>query len=121
MIFLKDFYILYIKSSNNQNKTDYKIPILDIIITIYIISYMSITLKIGFIMFFYFYFLKCISILLISNNYYWISKYLFIFGWLFQFIGHYIEGKRPSFIDSLTQSFYQAPLFSLESIIPDLI
>ena len=26
---------------------------------------------------------------------------LFVFGWVFQFIGHYIEGKKPAFVDDI--------------------
>ena len=123
MIFLKDFYLLYennaviLKEKVNKN---YKISILDILITLYTISYMTITLEIGFVMMFYFFILKYLSNVIISNNYIWISKYLFIYGWIFQFIGHYIEGRRPALFDSLIQAFYQAPLFSLEYIMPFL-
>ena len=36
-----------------------------------------------------------------------------IFSWIMQFIGHFIfEGNRPALIDSITQSFLMAPLFS---------
>lgn len=119
MVFFKDFYILYEKNQEKDKKIC-KIPILDILIIFYNISYLNINLEIGIVMLFYFSLLKYLSIFLISNNYIWISKYLFIYGWVFQFIGHYIEGKRPALFDSLTQAFYQAPLFSLEYIFPSL-
>tara|TARA_B100000524_G_C23610471_1_gene355993 strand:+ start:397 stop:873 length:477 start_codon:yes stop_codon:yes gene_type:complete len=123
MIFLKDFYVLYERNTEitkEKINKNYKIPILDILITLYTISYMSITLEIGFVMISYFFILKFLSIIIIDNNYIWISKYLFIYGWIFQFVGHYIEGRRPALFDSLSQAFYQAPLFSLEYIMPFL-
>ncbi|REG86445.1 DUF962 domain-containing protein [Marinomonas pollencensis] len=35
---------------------------------------------------------------------------LFIIGWLFQFVGHYFEGKKPAFIDDIT-GLIIGPLF----------
>lgn len=31
----------------------------------------------------------------------WTSVTLFVVGWVFQFVGHYFEGKKPAFIDDL--------------------
>ena len=39
-----------------------------------------------------------------------ISAGVFIVGWIFQFIGHKIEGKKPSFFEDL-QYLYVGPLF----------
>ncbi|MDM0045293.1 DUF962 domain-containing protein [Variovorax dokdonensis] len=39
-----------------------------------------------------------------------ISAGIFIVGWIFQFIGHKIEGKKPSFFEDL-QYLYVGPLF----------
>lgn len=111
MIFLKDFYILY-----DQGKS-YKIKLVDILILFYTIGYLNISIKIGFIMFIYFILLDYISGIIVKYNYETIAKYMFLCGWIFQFIGHYIEGKRPALLDSFTQSFFQAPLFSLDVII----
>lgn len=70
----------------------------------------------------YFIIIKSFSTFIINNyNYYLISRYLFICGWLFQFVGHYIEGVKPALINSLKQSFFQAPLFSLDVIYPQLL
>ena len=38
-----------------------------------------------------------------------------------QFVGHYIEGKRPALMDSLSQAFLEAPVFSLEYMFPGLL
>ncbi len=40
-----------------------------------------------------------------------------ISSWILQFIGHYIEGKRPALIDGLFQSITIAPLFTVIEII----
>ncbi|WP_225781076.1 DUF962 domain-containing protein [Xenophilus sp. Marseille-Q4582] len=39
-----------------------------------------------------------------------VSAALFVVGWIFQFIGHRIEGKKPSFFEDL-QYLYVGPLF----------
>ncbi|RYF84096.1 MAG: DUF962 domain-containing protein [Comamonadaceae bacterium] len=39
-----------------------------------------------------------------------VSVTLFVVGWIFQFIGHKIEGKKPSFFEDL-QYLYVGPLF----------
>jgi uncharacterized membrane protein YGL010W len=40
----------------------------------------------------------------------WFFIITFILGWVFQLVGHLIEGKRPAFVDNLGQSLI-APLF----------
>ncbi|WP_454785024.1 Mpo1 family 2-hydroxy fatty acid dioxygenase [Legionella sp. WA2024007413] len=40
----------------------------------------------------------------------WSFVIFFIVGWGLQFYGHYLEGKRPAFMDNLSQSLI-APLF----------
>lgn len=46
---------------------------------------------------------------------------LFLFSWVMQFIGHYIEGNRPALLDGLTQTFLEAPLYSFKYIWPNLL
>lgn len=41
---------------------------------------------------------------------------LFIGGWIIQFIGHGIEGKKPAFLDNLAQML-SAPLFVVHEIL----
>jgi uncharacterized membrane protein YGL010W len=52
----------------------------------------------------------------------WLSQThkVFITAWVLQFLGHAIEGNRPSLMTSLTQTAFQAPLFTLEHIMPNL-
>ena len=118
ILLLNNYYII---NESSTKKIVYKIKLSSAIIFIYIIAYLNLSLEIGLTMTIYFIVIKTFSNYIISNyNHYLISKYLFIFGWLFQFIGHYIEGKKPALIDSLIQSFFQAPLFSLDVIYPQL-
>ena len=44
-----------------------------------------------------------------------ISIGLFVVSWIFQFIGHRIEGKKPSFLEDL-QYLLIAPLFVLSKL-----
>ena len=119
ILLLNNYYIIH---ESYTKKIVNKIKLSSAIIFIYIIAYFNLSLEIGLIMTIYFIVIKSFSNYIISNyNHYLISKYLFICGWLFQFIGHYyIEGKKPALIDSLIQSFFQAPLFSLDVIYPQL-
>jgi uncharacterized membrane protein YGL010W len=39
-----------------------------------------------------------------------VSATVFVVGWIFQFIGHRIEGRKPSFFEDL-QYLYVGPLF----------
>ncbi len=41
---------------------------------------------------------------------------LFVGGWIIQFIGHLFEGKKPAFLDNVSQIFI-APLFLLAEIL----
>ncbi|WP_445115497.1 Mpo1 family 2-hydroxy fatty acid dioxygenase [Acinetobacter sp. WZC-1] len=45
-----------------------------------------------------------------------ISVGIFVFGWVFQFIGHYYEKKKPAFVDDL-QGLIIGPLFVLAELI----
>ena len=45
-----------------------------------------------------------------------ISILLFAFGWILQFLGHFIEGKRPSFFEDI-RYFLIGPLFVIQKVI----
>lgn len=45
----------------------------------------------------------------------WVAVTLFVITWIFQFIGHRIEGKKPSFIDDL-RFLLVGPLFLLAKL-----
>lgn len=55
-----------------------------------------------------------------KHNLHIITRLLFFGGWILQFIGHIIEGRKPALLDSIVQSFFQAPLFSFEVLLPQL-
>ena len=123
IVLLNDFYILNERYNKKLNKIDriWKYKMSNLIIILYVISYSTISLKIGIVMFIYFMILKCLSnflLLRIKNNL--IPIIMFAVGWILQFIGHFIEGRRPALIDSIFQAFFQAPLFSLEVLFPNL-
>ena len=40
---------------------------------------------------------------------------IFVFAWIFQFIGHHLEGKKPSFFEDL-QYLLVGPLFVLSKV-----
>lgn len=52
------------------------------------------------------------------KNHMYESACVFIISWILQFLGHVIEGNRPALLTSLTQTFIEAPVFSLSYILP---
>lgn len=47
------------------------------------------------------------------KNYYFYAGLIHILSWTLQFIGHGVfEGNRPALMDSISQAFIAAPLFS---------
>ena len=99
----------------NINLVSYMLPI-------YCLYYYSWGWKIGLYMTIYFVVLDTIGVLL--NKHYKprmellvYTLILFTVSWIMQFIGHYIEGRRPALMDSLTQAFLGAPLFSIDFLI----
>ena len=90
---------------------------------IYFLYYLlSMNVKIAFAMMFYFSVIYMFSFCFVHLNKNWVytTNILFILGWVMQFVGHYIEGKRPALTDSLSQAFLEAPAFSLEYMFPSL-
>ena len=49
------------------------------------------------------------------------SYILFIFAWILQFFGHYIEGNSPALLTGLKQAFLESPVFTMEYIYPSLL
>lgn len=41
---------------------------------------------------------------------------LFILGWVFQFVGHYFEGRKPAFVDDIT-GLVIGPLFVVTEVV----
>lgn len=93
------------------------------LVLFYNIYYLSYGVKIGLIM--------CLYNLIFYNTTIKIYKYfnhsnlvtfnLFLFAFIIQFIGHFIEGSRPAMLTGLKQTLLQAPLFNLNYIYPMLL
>ena len=108
----------------NQKKTSsmYNTNLEDLISILYTIQYYrTYGIKIGSVMFVY------IQVLLFLTHLWrntfqnrWVSQThkVFVAAWILQFLGHAIEGNRPSLMTSLTQTAFQAPLFTLEHSMP---
>ena len=108
----------------NQKKTSsmYNTNLEDLISILYTIQYYrTYGIKIGSVMFVY------IQVLLFLTHIWrntfqnrWVSQThkVFVVAWILQFLGHAIEGNRPSLMTSLTQTAFQAPLFTLEHTMP---
>lgn len=48
----------------------------------------------------------------VQSTFIWLSTgiTLFVVGWIFQFVGHYFEGKKPAFVDDIS-GLIIGPLF----------
>ena len=106
MIFLKQIYI--------HNRVD----IVMLLIPVYSVYYFSWGLNIGVIMTLY---LIALELLAEAFNGFMKKRVLlkynsivFVLAWILQFVGHYIEGAKPALMDSVSQAFMVAPLFSLD-------
>ncbi len=125
ILFLDDFYIVCEKIFfYRKKKISYKFKLINFIIIYYTYSYFKIGFFIGVLMMVYFTSLISLANFMIINipkhNLHIITRLLFFGGWILQFIGHIIEGRKPALLDSIVQSFFQAPLFSFEVLLPQL-
>ena len=116
LTFLKKFEI---KSNSDYITYVLKLTLRDLITLYYIAYYYSWSIKIGFFMQG---FIAIINIIVDDLKLKDIPNFkLFTFAWTMQFLGHYIEGNRPALIDSLSQAFLQAPLFTVATIFPSIL
>lgn len=126
IIYLDNFYILYEKFvyKGRFRRTYYKFKLISFILIYYIFFYFKIGIIVGIMMTIYFYILINFAYLLIDflpeDFVTKIAHIMFVSGWILQFIGHFIESRKPALLDSISQAFFQAPLFSLEFIFPFL-
>jgi len=89
----------------------------------YSFYYFSLSLKVGIVMTTYLVGLYKFAKFLRSYYPRW-REYtinLFIFAWIFQFFGHFIEGNRPALLTGIKQAFLEAPLFTMEYVYPSLL
>ena len=95
----------------------------ELLILFYDIYYLTYGPKIGAIMFLY-----NLVFYIISKTIYSFFKHssavtfnLFLFAFVIQFLGHFIEGSRPAMFTGLKQTLLQAPLFNLHYLYPNLL
>ena len=55
------------------------------------------------------------AVQLVGPQLFWVSLAIFVVAWIFQFIGHKVEGKKPSFFEDL-QYLLIGPLFVLSHL-----
>ena len=115
MNFLSEIKIYKFKKQMRDYLTKKYLTLNDIIKLLYHLYYFSNSTYAYFVMYFYFEFLELISKEWKSRDFRWRKNSLaiFVMSWLFQFLGHYIEGRRPALTNSLTTAFTEAPLFSI--------
>jgi uncharacterized membrane protein YGL010W len=119
MNFLNNIYLCSLKSKFGY---DLEINLRSLLLLIYGIHYLKSSWLIGTIMMIYMLSFSYLSDYWQKRDKHWIlnSLKLFTLSWIIQFIGHYIEGVRPALIDSLSSALFEAPLFSLNYIVPFL-
>ena len=119
MNFLNNIYLCSLKS---QFGYDFELNLRSILLVIYSIFYLNISLYTGFIMTLYMITISYLSDYWQKKDKHWIlnSLKLFMISWAVQFIGHYMEGAKPAITDSISSALFEAPLFSLRYIIPNL-
>lgn len=71
-----------------------------LLVMIYYLS-MSFMLTLGMTIFSFICLYICNTLILLNLSILWISVVIFIVSWVFQFIGHKIEGKKPSFLKDI--------------------
>ena len=119
LIMLAVIFLLYIPIGNIHSFVLTPAFIIVVLLSLY---YIKLDIKLGLIM-------SCIlSALYLSTSLYFYPIFdsqswfyilgvgLFLVGWVFQFIGHYYEGKKPAFIDDL-MGLVIGPLFVLVEVL----
>lgn len=103
-----------------KNTFEMNIGLHKLLMYLMLYNYLSYGIKSFLVMNVYFYVISKLSKIYMKNvkNSVKISMFFFVYSWILQFIGHIIEGSRPALLDGIVQSFTQAPLFSLNYILP---
>tara|TARA_Y100000591_G_C21828163_1_gene697919 strand:- start:471 stop:941 length:471 start_codon:yes stop_codon:yes gene_type:complete len=116
----KFYYIVY---RYKDHKIIFQMGFDELLILFYDIYYLTYGIKIGTIMFLY-----NLIFYIVSKTIYSFFKHssavtfnLFLFAFVIQFLGHFIEGSRPAMFTGLKQTLLQAPLFNLQYLYPDLL
>ena len=121
--------LIVITSMNFLSQIAVKVTVRHYFLLMSLAEYLMIFMFTGYFYYYGLFIFICMYIYLLALNYvsyHWTKRsnyfneslVIFIGSWIAQFIGHYIEGNRPALFTSITQAFLQAPLFSLDYIIP---
>ncbi len=97
----------------------YELTLAFILLTLSILYYLSIDVFFALIMAFIFMFAYPYAYNVAQGETFsWLSSSIFIFvvGWVFQFVGHYYEKKKPAFMDDLV-GLAIGPLFVLAELV----
>ena len=85
---------------------------LNIIITyFYILYYSQCGISTFYMMWGFFHYIYCLTKCIDFTRRE--AFFIFCIAWVLQFLGHYIEGRRPALVDSVGQAFLGAPLFTV--------
>ena len=97
---------------------DRQITTKDLAEVIYYMRYLNNSWKVFFTMVIYITLLDSLSEYWKGHDKNWFknSRNVFIMSWLLQFLGHFIEGRRPTLVDSLGTAVFEAPMFSIRYI-----
>jgi len=90
----------------------------DLVKVIYYMKYLNHSWRIFLTMVIYITILDALSEYWKRHDKNWVknSRNVFIVSWLLQFLGHFIEGRRPTLVDSLSTAIFEAPMFSIRYI-----
>ena len=116
----KFYYIVY---RYKDHKIIFQMGFDELLILFYDIYYLTYGIKIGAIMFLYNLIFYIVSKIIYSffKHSSAVTFNLFLFAFVIQFLGHFIEGSRPAMFTGLKQTLLQAPLFNLQYLYPDLL
>ena len=77
----------------------------------YILYYSQCGISTFYVMWGFFHYIYCLTKLIDFTRRE--AFFVFCIAWVLQFLGHYIEGRKPALVDSIHQAFLGAPLFTV--------
>ena len=80
----------------------------------YILYYSQCGISTFYMMWGFFHYIYCLTKLIDFTRRE--AFFVFCIAWVLQFLGHYIEGRKPALMDSIYQAFLGAPLFTVLEI-----
>ena len=130
VISVLNFTSIFKINTDKQNKYKYKLgtkQVLnfttchgDLILLIFFSCYYFLySIKTGIIMSAFLTFMYKLGDIWRSYDVYWKKNTIIVFisAWIFQFIGHFIEGNKPALFTGLKMSVFQAQLYTVQSLL----